>query len=85
MEEELRWLADAPWLAVPEWAGFLYVNPSTISRKAGTWTGEGLTGVRNGGRLVRPVKRHLHGTGGLVRAYPGGDHHHPEEDCNRRS
>ena len=82
MEEELRWLADAPWLSVPEWAGFMYVHPSTISRKASEWTGEGLIGVRNGGRLVRPVNRHLHGTGGLLRVYPHGEHHHPDEDPN---
>ena len=76
MEEELKWLANAPWPSIPEWAGFLYVHPSTISRKAVEWTEEGLIVVRNGGRLVRPRNRYLNGTGGLVRVYPQEEEHH---------
>ena len=87
MDEELRWLADAPWLSIPEWAGFRYVHPSTISRRAAERTREGLIVVRHGGLLVRPRDRYLHSTAGLLQVFPqehfhrGPDHdeheHHP--------
>ena len=77
--DELDWLAMAPWPSIPEWAGFMDVGRTTMSRKATEWTKEGLIVCRNDGRLVRPRNRFVHSTAGLDRVFP--EHHtHPGTD-----
>ena len=76
MPTPLEWLATAPWPSVPELAGFMYVDRSTISRQMPDWREYSLVGLRNAGFLVRPRDRLLIATAGLDRLYP--DHHtHP--------
>ena len=76
MPTPLEWLATAPWPSVPELAGFMYVDRSTISRQMPDWREYSLVGLRNVGFLVRPRDRLLIATAGLDRLYP--DHHtHP--------
>ena len=77
--DEFDWLAVAPWLAIPEWAGFMYVDRTTVSRQVTEWTKEGLIVCRYDGRLVRPRNRFLLSTAGLDRRFP--EHHtHPGPD-----
>ena len=76
MPTPLEWLATAPWPSVPELAGFMYVDRTTISRQMPDWRKYSLVGLRNVGFLVRPRDRLLIATAGLDRLYP--DHHtHP--------
>ena len=77
--DELAWPAIAPWLSIPEWAGFMYVDRTTVSRLASKWKEDGLIVCRNVGRLVRPRNRFIQTTGGLDRVFP--EHHsHPGPD-----
>ena len=76
MPTPLEWLATVPWPSVPDLAGFMYVDRSTISRQMTNWREYSLVGLRNVGFLVRPRDRLLIATAGLDRLYP--DHHtHP--------
>ena len=77
--DEFEWLAMAGWLSIPEWAGFQYADPSTVSRKVPEWTKGSLIVNRRGGHLVRPRDRFLNGIGGLAQMFPKR-HIHPGPD-----
>ena len=66
--------------AEQEWAGFMYVDRTTMSRKLPEWEEHGLIVCRNGGRLVRPRRRSLLDTGGLVQLFPQRHTHPGPED-----
>ena len=74
--DELAWPAMAPWLSIQEWADLMYVDRSTVSRKAAEWRKDGLVVCRNEGRLLRPRDRFIHSTGGLDQLFPDR-HTHP--------
>ena len=82
MPTPLEWLAAAPWPSVPELAGFMYVDRSTISRQMPGWREHSLVGLRNAGFLVRPRDRLLIATAGLDRLYPGHHTHPGPEDLH---
>ena len=73
--DELKWPLMAPWLSIPEWAQFMYVDRSTLSRKIPEWMEEGLIVCRKGGRLVRPRNRHILDIGGLAKMFPERHQH----------
>ena len=77
MDEVLKWVVMTGWPSLPELAGFMYVDRTTVSRKVTELTEQGLVVCRQGGRLVRPRDRFLTATGGLVRVFPQR-HLHPE-------
>ena len=79
MRAALIWLAMAPWLSVNELAGFCDVNRTTISRGyLPEWRESGLVAMRHDGRLVRPCRRMLLSTGGLLDLFaPPHDHSAP--------
>ena len=72
----LAWLAMAPWLSIPEWAGFMCVDRSTVSRRVAGWREDGLVVCRNEGRSLRPRDRFILTTGGLDKLFPDR-HTHP--------
>ena len=66
----LEWAGLLPWASVAELAGVSGVNRSTVSRYLTEWQDEGLAVVQDGGRLLRPRKRVLLSSLGLVKAFP---------------
>ena len=72
----LAWLAMAPWLSIQEWADFMGVDRSTVSRRAAGWRKDGLVVCRNEGRSLRPRARFILSTGGLDKFFPDR-HTHP--------
>ena len=72
----LAWLGKAPWLSIPELAGFMCVDRSTVSRQVAGWREDGLVVCRNEGRLLRPRDRFILSTGGLDKLFPDR-HTHP--------
>ena len=74
--DELAWLAKAPWLSIPEWADFMCVDRSTVSRRVAGWRKDGLVACRKEGRLLRPRDRFILSTAGLDNLFPDR-HTHP--------
>ena len=72
----LAWLRTAPWLSIPELAGFMCVDRSTVSRQVAGWREDCLVACRNEGRLLRPRDRFILSTGGLDELFPDR-HTHP--------
>ena len=72
----LRWAAMAPGLSIPEWAEFMYVDRTTVSRRVSKFLEVSHVVRREEGYLLRPRDRFYLWTDGLKSLFPK-QHTHP--------